>query len=91
VQSLIGSRKSEFNRKMMIEFSATFAHEIGHATGVRHPNPDHSDFDDPELRNCTIRYYDPDEFIPQMYVGWEEFETDIFAFAARGYNPSKIT
>ena len=70
------------SRRRTIEMSATIAHELGHATGIIHHDPTDSSSTDPDLANCTMRYYAPWEFPVNT--------ADRFELAARGNQPSQF-
>ena len=86
LQDLAGAYEAshllEAGRKNTIELSATITHEMGHGTGVLHHDPTYDGAADLGLKNCTIRYYAPDEF--PRNVG-DRFELD-----ARGNNPDSF-
>jgi hypothetical protein len=69
-------------QRRTIEMSATIAHELGHATGIIHHNPDNWSSKNPDLANCTMRYYGPEEFPVNP--------ADRFELAARGNQPSEF-
>ena len=70
------------DQRRTIEMSATIAHELGHATGVEHHKPDYWSSHNPDLANCTMRYYGPDEFPVNP--------ADRFELTARGNQPSEF-
>jgi hypothetical protein len=72
----------DMSQKRTIEMSATMTHELGHGTGVNHHDPDDDSATDPDLANCTMRYYAPDEFPVDA--------ADRFELAARGSQPSEF-
>ena len=57
-------------------------HEMGHGTGVPHHEPTSDSPSIDALKNCTMRYYSPDEFGPN--VG------DRFELEARDNNPDSF-
>ena len=68
--------------KRSIEMSATIAHELGHGTGINHHNPQDDSPRDPDLANCTMRYYGPNEFPIDP--------ADRYELDARGNQPSQF-
>jgi hypothetical protein len=82
VQSIINTHPADGGRKNAIELSASCRHEIGHGTGVHHHDPDNSDPNDNDLKNCTMRYYGPKEFSPDGAVNGL-VEIDYFDLAER--------
>ena len=62
IQDFLAGHIGDFRQKRTIEMSATMTHELGHGTGVNHHDPDNASAADPDLANCTMRYYGPEEF-----------------------------
>ena len=81
-QELIADNQKDYRTKYTIELSATCAHEIGHGTGVEHHDPTGSNPNNPGLKDCTMRYYGPNEYPANV--------ADLFELVARGHNPSQF-
>jgi hypothetical protein len=69
-------------QRRTIEMSSTIAHELGHATGIIHHEPNTWSSKNPDLINCTMRYYGPKEFPVNP--------ADRFELTARGNQPSEF-
>jgi hypothetical protein len=78
----LADHAEELSQKCIIEMSATMTHELGHGTGVKHHDPTDSGSKDPDLANCTMRYYGPREFPVNP--------ADRFELIARGDQPSQF-
>ena len=76
------SHSFDAGRKYTIELSATITHEMGHGTGVQHHAPVTDTPSDDTLKNCTMRYYDREEFPANA--------ADRFELEARGNNPDNF-